>query len=118
MFREAGQGDRIHPFKNRLSKRLRNSFFHPACWSFPFIEPGKSSNLARLGASRVRLTRPASAGVLFDDRSNRRTAIDDPNGVTALPGMTVVNGINDAGQSSGFQRDAAGIPGGTLVQAG
>lgn len=86
--------------------------------SFPFIGPGESSYLARLGASRVRPTPPANAGVLVDDRSNRRTAIDDPNGVTALPGMTVVNGINDAGQSSGFHRDAAGIPGGTLVQAG
>jgi hypothetical protein len=49
-----GQGYRIWLLANCPRRRLRNSSFHPARLSFPFIEPLDPSNLARLRASRRR----------------------------------------------------------------
>jgi probable HAF family extracellular repeat protein len=54
-------------------------------------------------------------GFLFDDKSQKYTTIDDPNGVKGPTGMTVVNGINDKGQLVGFYLDAAGNTDGMLV---
>lgn len=55
-------------------------------------------------------------GFLFDDHSKSYTTIDDPHGVAGPTGMTVVNGLNDKGQLTGFYLDANGNTDGMLVQ--
>ena len=58
----------------------------------------------------------AMHGFLFDEQSKSYTVIDDPHGVKGPTAMTVVNGLNDKGQLTGFYLDANGNTDGMLVQ--